>query len=303
MSDHYFMSTSEEIALFSSSSAVVYAPTPSQPAWRRAPSSSSASESSSSSLASSAAASAASTPAGSAYSSPSLVNAASSVSRIALAPKIVLKKKREAPRAHTKIVSRTIMPSTSAKKVEPQLKGQIVVAPTPPRDSVGLAMSAAEQDAEIARDLPKIRFTKKDRFGAPFYRAWAPVADGGCPSEDHIVVLVHFARQGLETEETRTKPVYMTFAELKKSSIAPLKEVPLEVRFGADLMFREDEQRRADRLLRIDMGLAPASGPKAEARRGAFSAVWRTTYADCAGYDRFKARLVENLLKRSWADL
>ena len=95
----------------------------------------------------------------------------------------------------------------------------------------------------------------------------------------------------------------MTFAELKKQSIAPLKEVPLEVRFGADLMFQEHEQRRADRLLRIDMGLAPASGPKAEARRGAFSAVWRTTYADCAGYDRFKARLVENLPKRSWADL
>ena len=302
MSYHYFMSTSEEIALFSSSSAVVYAPTPSQPAWRRAAALSS--ESSSSSLASSAAASAASTPAGSAYSSPSLVNAASSVSRIALAPKIVLKKKREAPRAHTKIVSRTIMPSSSKKddnNTEP--KGQIVVAPTPARDSVGLAMSAAEQDAEIARSLPRIRFTKKDRFGAPFYRAWAPADQGGCPSEDHIVVLVHFARQGLETEETRTKPVYMTFAELKKSSIAPLKEVPLEVRFGADLMFREDEQRRADRLLRIDLGLAPASGPKAEPRRGAFSAVWRTTYADCAGYDRFKARLVENLPKRSWADV
>ena len=81
-----------------------------------------------------------------------------------------------------------------------------------------------------------------------------------------------------------------------------MKEVPLEVRFGADLMFKEHEQLRADRLLRINLGLEAASG-KTTQRRCGFSAVWRTTYADCAGYDRFQASLTANLLKRSWADL
>ena len=55
----------------------------------------------------------------------------------------------------------------------------------------------------------------------------------------------------------------MTFAELKKHSIArfaPMKELPIEVRFGADLMFTEHMQLRADRLLRIDLGLEAPAG-------------------------------------------
>ena len=59
----------------------------------------------------------------------------------------------------------------------------------------------------------------------------------------------------MEPEENRTKPVYMTFAELKKHSIAPTKELPIEVLFSADLIFTEHEQLRADRLLRIDLSL------------------------------------------------
>ena len=89
------------------------------------------------------------------------------------------------------------MPSAPTKAVEPKLKDQIFVAPTAPRDTVGLAMSAAEQDAEIARNLPKIGRTKKDKYCAPFYSPWAHTeAEGCCPSEDYIVALVHFKKQG-----------------------------------------------------------------------------------------------------------
>ena len=96
----------------------------------------------------------------------------------------------------------------------------------------------------------------------------------------------------------------MTFEELKQHSIAPMKDLPIEVQFGAesaDLMFTKHEQLRllrADRLRRIDLGLEAATGKKSQ-RRGGFSAVWRTTYSDCDGYDCFMA----NLLKRSWADI
>jgi hypothetical protein len=93
----------------------------------------------------------------------------------------------------------------------------------------------------------------------------------------------------------------MTFAELKQHSIVSMKELPIAVRFCADLMFKEPEQLLADRLLCINMGLKPA-GKKSQ-RRGCFSAVWRTMYADCAGYNSFMARLTANLPKRSWADI
>ena len=69
-----------------------------------------------------------------------------------------------------------------------------------------------------------------------------------------------------------------------------MKELPIEVRFGTDLMFTEHEQLRAYRLLRIDLGL---ERPGKSQRQGGFSAVWRTTYADCDGYDRFMVRAEE----------
>ena len=53
----------------------------------------------------------------------------------------------------------------------------------------------------------------------------------------------------------------MTFAALKNHLIAPMKELPIEDRFGSDLMFTEHEQ------LRIDPGLEPGKSQ----RRGGFS--------------------------------
>jgi hypothetical protein len=44
------------------------------------------------------------------------------------------------------------------------------------------------------------------------------------------------------------------------------------------------------------------SGAKPVGRKGHFEVVWRTTYADTAGYDRFIASIDANIRKRQWAD-
>ena len=108
----------------------------------------------------------------------------------------------------------------------------------------------ADDDA-IASALPTITQRKQDKYGNPWYRAWARSAHTGgsdCPSEDHIVVLVHHKARGDETEETKPPSEYMTFKQLKQHSLVRLKELPIGVRFGADLYFVEDAQLRAERL-------------------------------------------------------
>ena len=42
-------------------------------------------------------------------------------------------------------------------------------------DKVAQQLASAEvQDAELARDLPLIPYTKKDKYSAPYFREWAP---------------------------------------------------------------------------------------------------------------------------------
>ena len=194
-------------------------------------SSSSSSSSSTVTAQASALLSAASTPAGgpSAYCSPSAaapLRAAASISAAvqvivnkSVAPKKLLPK-REAPRAWTKIASRTIFPETF-KPVKVGNKAPIVRGP---EDTTPIIRrTAEEEDAEVARNLPAIDSRKKDKYGNPWFRTWSPAVrsadgrvSGGCPAEDHIVVLVHFRAMGLETEETKPKDRYMSFAQLKQ---------------------------------------------------------------------------------------
>ena len=58
---------------------------------------------------------------------------------------------------------------------------------------------------------------------------------GRCPSEDHMVVLVHFWALGLEMEETKPKDTYMHFEMYKKHCMVQMKDWPIAVLFWADL--------------------------------------------------------------------
>ena len=238
----------------------------------------------------------ASTPAGSANTSPVLCKNAH------LAPKKLIV--RQPLRASFKIESQTIFPSTEApmKVWNAQIKrDKEDDEPYVP----AILPSAAAQDAEIARNLPAITYRKKDQYGNPQYRPWAPLnmfGEGGCPTEDHMVVLVHFAKMPLEKEEDTPKAVYMNFETYKKHMKIKgvTKEWPIAVRFGADLQFYEDEQLRANRM---EKEAACADGKAVFQKKGLFSPVWRMTHADHKGYDKFMAGISANLKKRSWADI
>ncbi len=79
-----------------------------------------------------------------------------------------------------------------------------------------------------------------------------------------------FKSQGIETEETKSRDVYMNFETLKKHSIERMKEVPIAVKFGADLYFVEDEQKRANRIMLEEGGETKAIKRRAFSwRRGA----------------------------------
>ena len=216
-----------------------------------------------------------------------------------MAPKKLLKKMREPIRASFKIVSRTIFPSK-----EPAFKVQKTPI-IPDREDVLSSIQKFNtadkaQDEEIARSLPPITQRKVDKYGNPWYRAWSPLnkatGEGGCQSEDHMVVLVHHKARGEETEETKPASEYMTFKQLRQHSLIKLNEVPLEAKFGADLIFVEDAQLRADRILKLEAG-----GGRIQ-KKGLFCVVWRRTHADMEGYDKFVADLSAFHTKRQWAD-
>jgi hypothetical protein len=223
--------------------------------------------------------------------------AAAAPKSTAMAPKKLLKK-REPIRASFKIVSRTIFPSKEpAFKVQktPIIPDREDLTPIQKFNTANKA-----QDEEIARSLPPITQRKVDKYGNPWYRAWSPLnkatGEGCCLLEDHMVVLVHHKARGEETEEMKPASEYMTFQQLKQHSLIKLKEVPLEAKFGADLMFVEDAQLRADSILKLEEG-----GGRIQ-KKGLFCAVWRRTHADMEGYDKFIADLSAFHTKRQWAD-
>jgi len=256
--------------------------------------------------------SAATTHNGSANSSPQFVAAAGAKPTItatvlkATAPKkqLITKRKKDAKvnAAAKYIKSRTIFPSN-----DPPFKP--FKAPVVRDRDDAFAASArhhhtisdkADDDA-IASALPTITQRKQDKYGNPWYRAWASEDKGGCPSEDRIVVLVHHMPRGDETEETRPPSEYMTFQQIKQHSLIKMKELPLPLRYGADLYFTEDAQLRANRL-----AAEAGGGTKRIQKKGAFAIIWRRTFADVAGYDRCvakrEAQRLEALDKRQWAD-
>jgi hypothetical protein len=250
-----------------------------------------------------AALSTASTPAGSARASPAASTIAKAIVVVAppaasaaavakaLAPKKLIV--RAPLRASFKIKSRTVFPSTEGA-CKPW-KAQVIRAKEDaPFEKRG---TSAEEDAEIAANLPANPYRKQDAYGNPHYRAWAPCAQGGCPLEDHMMVLVHFAPIGLETQEDKPADTYMHFAAFKRHSLDKrIKEWPIATRFGADLMFFEDEQLRANRIA------VEAAGGKPIQKKGSFACVWRFTHADHAGYDKFIEGISANLKKRSWTE-
>ena len=161
----------------------------------------------------------------------------------------------------------------------------------------------AQEDLEIAQNLPPTPYRKQDTYGNPYYRAWSPATEygGGCPMEHRMMVLVHFAPMGLETEEDKPEDTYMNFEAYKRHCMEKgIKEWPIAVRYGADLMFFEDEQLRANRIAKELTGNVPTSRPIQ--KKGHFSCVWRFTHADHEGYDKFIAGIDANLKKRSWTD-
>jgi hypothetical protein len=226
----------------------------------------------------------ASTPAGSAKTSPVLL-----LVKKALAPKKLIV--REPLRASFKIKSQTIFPSSErrsgpVKKVwEAQKKAGAIPLPSSSSNS----STAAQEDAEIARNLPAIPYRKKDQAGNPYYRPWArlnELGEGGCPSKERLVVLVHLAG---DNDDKPKKDVYMNFQTYKQHllTIKGIKEEwPIAVRFGADLEFHEDERLRAKR---IEAEAACAGGKEVFQKQGRFRVVWRTTHADQEGYAKFMA--------------
>ena len=234
-----------------------------------------------------AALSAAPTPAGSAYSSPA-------VSVKGLAPKKLLV--RQPLKASFKIKSRTVFPSTEQLVKVPN--AQMIRGKE--EDQLPIVRGTdAHEDALITNNLPANPYRKKDQYDNPYYRAWAPVTEwgGGCPLEHRMMVLVHFAPMGLETEEDKPADTYMNFETYKRHCMGKgIKEWPNGVKFGADLLFYEDEQLRANRIA------IEGAGGKPIQKKGRFSCVWRKTMADMAGYDKFMAGIDANLKKRSWTE-
>ena len=232
-----------------------------------------------------AALSAASTPAGSAYSSP-----AAAVSAKALAPKKLIV--RQPLRASFKVKSRTVFPSTERPVKVPS--APVIRGKDGPFEKRG---TTAEEDAEIARNLPANPYRKRDAYGNPYYRAWSPADEGGCPEEHRMMVLVPFAPMGLETQEDKPEDKYMNFETYKRHNMGKgIKEWSNGVKFGADLMFFEDEQLRANRIA------IEGAGGKAIQKKGRFCCVWRFTHADTEGYDKFMAEIDANLKKRPWTE-
>jgi hypothetical protein len=220
------------------------------------------------------------------------------VSAKGIAPKLLLV--RQPLKASFKIKSRTVFPSTARPVKIPQ--AQMIRGKE--EDQLPIVRGTdAQEDALITNNLPANPYRKKDKYGNPFYRAWAPVTEwgGGCPSEDRMMVLVHFAPMGLETEENKPEDVYMHFETYKRHCMGKgIKEWSNGVKFGADLMFFEDEQLRADRIAKELTGTVPTSRPIQ--KKGHFICVWRKTMADVAGYDKFMAGIDANLKKRSWTE-
>ena len=238
-----------------------------------------------------AALSAATTPAGSAYSSPA-------VSVKGLAPKKLLV--RQPLKASFKIKSRTVFPSTEQPVKVPN--AQMIRGKE--EDQLPIVRGTdAHEDALITNNLPANPYRKKDQYDNPYYRAWSPATEygGGCPMEHRMMVLVHFAPMGLETQEDKPEDKYMNFETYKRHNMGKgIKEWSNGVKFGADLMFFEDEQLRANRIAKELTGNVPTSKPIQ--KKGRFSCVWRKTMADMAGYDKFMAGIDANLKKRSWTE-
>ena len=235
--------------------------------------------------------SAAPTPAGSAYASPA-------VSVKGLAPKKLLV--RQPLKASFKIKSRTIFPSTE----QPIKVANAQMIRGKEEDQLPIVRGTdAHEDALITNNLPANPYRKKDQYDNPYYRAWAPVTEwgGGCPLEHRMMVLVHFAPMGLETEEDKPKDTYVNFEAYKRHCMEKgIKEWPIAVQYGADLMFFEDEQLRANRIAKELTGTVPTSRPIQ--KKGRFCCVWRNTMADVGGYNKFIAGIDANLKKRSWTD-
>ena len=218
-----------------------------------------------------------STPAGSANTSPVLL-----LVKKALAPKKLIM--RDPLRASIKIKSQTIFPSSERGPVKKEVceaqekaSGATLLLPS----SSSSSSTAGQEDAEIARNLPAIPYRKKDKEGNPYYRPWARLnefGEGGCPSKERLVVLVHLAK----------KDVYMNFQTYKQHlTIKGIKkEWPIAVLFGADLEFHEDERLRAER---IETEAACAGGKEVFQKQGRFSVVWRSTHANHEGYTKFMA--------------
>ena len=217
-----------------------------------------------------AALSAAPTPAGSAYSSPA-------VSVKGLAPKKLLV--RQPLKASFKIKSRTVFPSTERPVKMPN--AQMIRGKE--EDQLPIVRGTdAHEDALITNNLPANPYRKKDQYDNPYYRAWAPVTEwgGGCPLEHRMMVLVHFAPMGLETEEDKPADTYMNFETYKRHCMGKgIKEWPTGVQFGADLLFYEDERTALP-------SRAPA-GSRSR-RRGASAACgarrWRTWRATTSSW-------------------
>ena len=171
------------------------------------------------------------------------------------------------------------------------------------------------QDAELARDLPPIPYSKKDKYGAPYFRAWAP---GDYAGEDRMVALVENYHYSDYHKEAPHPMEFMHFKDLNKHILLKdhkMKEVPTALKYGAHLMFKEDPKYRANRIemeakLKAEADAEAAANPEKKKtkavkplpRKGGFITIWRRTYADTEGYDRFMAELGANLMKRQWAD-
>ena len=205
---------------------------------------------------------------------------------------------------------------------------------------VAMQLDLAAGQVLKARDLPPIPYSKKDKYGAPYYRAWAPDDEGGYPGEDHVVVLVeHYDYlDDLEKKSSSSSPssksskmttMMMEYAHIKDINRMMLnpdarwKEVPASIKYGTHLMFVEDPKLREKRILmeerlRVQEALLlaeaaanPGEGKCAKKqqkkvkplqRQGSFRIIWRRNYSDPAGYDTFMAKLGANLPLRQWAD-
>ena len=134
-------------------------------------------------------------------------------------------------------------------------------------------------------------------------------AGGGLPG--------HYPYNDCHKEEPRPKQ-YMHFKDLNAHILLKdhkMKEVPTALKYGAHLMFKEDPKHRANRIemeakLKTEADVEAAANPGKKRKavvkplpsKGGFSTIWRRTYADTEGYDRFMAELGANLMKRQWAD-